>query len=88
MRNAKIAKTYIINTRLFEGLIIDAETDLSKAIIDNASLVRYIKQFTKNVSDTIENKKDLVDRLKEYDEATINLYLQKSIFNNPKLRKE
>ena len=87
LRNAKIAKTYIIGTKLFEDLKIDAETDLSEAIIDNASLVRYIKQFTGNISNTIENRDDLVDRLKKYDEKTINSYLQKSIFNNPKLRK-
>ena len=88
LRNAKIAKTYIIGTKLIEGLKIDAETDLSEAIIDNASLVQYIEQFTKNISNIIENKKDLVDRLKKYDEKTINLYLQKSLFSDPEIRKK
>ena len=78
LSGAKLADTIIINLRSYYGIIVDNETDLSKAIIDVSKFIDDIKEYTSKVPSKISNKRELAERLKQkdFDKKTIDSFLQ------------
>lgn len=56
---AKLRDAIIINPQSFDGMIVNDETDLSNAIIDEQGVVEYLKQYTQKVPAPIKSKEEL-----------------------------
>ena len=65
LSGADLSNSLIIHSELYENSKLDANTIISKAIIDDPHLVDYIRGFTNNVPETISNKKKLKIKLLE-----------------------
>jgi tetratricopeptide (TPR) repeat protein len=80
LSGAKLSEAIIINPRTYEGLTLNNETDLSKAIIDDSKFIDYLHQYTSNTPPKIHTKKQLREKLnqRDFDEKIINSLLQTS----------
>jgi hypothetical protein len=51
----------------YQGLRLDNEINFSNSIIDDSKFINYINNYTSKLPPKISNKKELTEKLKDFD---------------------